>query len=110
MIVVIESPVEREHLRAALEGYVHKRGVNEVPDALVGALEALRSHPTPFAANLVDALGSSPDDELMTFPQAAELVHVSTSTLRRWVSEDRLQKVGRKLRRGDVLAVVRGEQ
>ena len=50
------------------------------------------------------------EDEELTLPQIAELLHLNPSTIRLWVREDRLRarRVGRKwvVRRGDLMRML----
>ena len=110
MIVVIESPTEREHLRRALEQYAYRVGRTSTPDALLDALDALSRHPTPHPATAVENPDEPGDDELMTYRQAADAAGVSKRTISRWVADGRLGPIGRRLPRADVLDLIRGER
>ena len=98
-----KNATEAAHGRAAFESYIHRRGVDRVPAGLVeyaadlAEFEATHGHSRPLEANPLPNAPRLSDGALVSHAEAAEILGVSTRTVRRRVAEGQLQTVGRRI-------------
>jgi hypothetical protein len=108
MIIIPTSDVERGHIYRMLQIYIQHRGRPNTPDFIVEAFDrldaAIRSHSTPFDADLVASDDDTAQPGLMTHQQVADELGYAKRSISRFVQQGRLIAVGRRVSRESVEA------
>jgi len=92
-------------LEQALARYIAQRGRSAVPADLVRYFDSIGARSSPLAREKLDTSTVPPHAPLMTFEQAAGELGQSVYWVRRHVKAAGIVKVGRKLRRVDVVSL-----